>query len=57
MEKPYHIVKKESREEFVRYLARIGKVLLPVLALIEQSRMPVDELIDVLGRTQIEAAL
>ena len=57
MEKRYHIVGKESSEELGRYLARNGQVLLPMVELIEQSRMAVDELIDVLGRAQIEAVL
>jgi putative transposase len=57
VEKPYHIVGKESREELGRYLAKNGQVLLPMVELIEQSKMAVDELIDVLGRAQIEAVL
>ncbi len=57
MEKPYHIVGKESSEELGRYLAQNGQVLLPMVELIEQSKMAVDELIDVLGRAQIEAVL
>ena len=57
MEKRYHIVGKGSSEELGRYLARNGHVLLPMVELIEQSRMAVDELIDVLGRAQIEAVL
>jgi putative transposase len=55
--KPYHIVGKESSEELGRYLAKNGQVLLPMVELIEQSKMAVDELIDVLGRAQIEAVL
>jgi len=57
VEKRYHIVGKGSSEELGRYLARNGHVLLPMVELIEQSRMAVDELIDVLGRAQIEAVL
>ena len=57
MEKRYHIVGKESSEELGKYLARNGQVLLPMVELIEQSRMAADELIDVLGRAQIEAVL
>ncbi len=57
MEKPYHIVGKESSEGLESYLAKNGQVLLPMVELIEQSKMAVDELIDVLGRAQIEAVL
>lgn len=38
-------------------MAKNGQVLLPMVELIEQSRMAVDELIDVLGRAQVEAVL
>ncbi len=57
MEKPYHIVGKGSSEELGRYLAKDGQVLLPMVELIEQSKLAVDELIDVLGRAQVEAVL
>ncbi len=57
MEKRYHIVGKESSEELARYLAKNGQALLPMVELIEQSKLAVDELIDVLGRAQIEAVL
>ncbi len=57
MEKPYHLVGKESSEELGRYLAKNGQVLLPMVELIEQSKLAVDELIDVLGQAQIEAVL
>jgi hypothetical protein len=57
VEKPYHLVGKESSGELGRYLAQKGQFLLPMVGLIEQSKMAVDELIDVLGRAQVEAAL
>jgi len=57
VEKPYHLVGKVSSEELGRYWAKNGQVLLPMVELIEQSKMAVDELIDVLGRAQIEAVL
>ncbi len=57
MEKPYHIVGKGSSEELGRYLAKQGQGLLPRVELVEQSRLAIDDLIDVLGRAQIEAVL
>lgn len=57
VEKPYHIVEKESSAGLGRYLAKNGQVLLPMVELIEESKMAIDELIDVLGRAQIEAVL
>ncbi len=57
MDKPYHIVGKENTQELAKWLAKNGQVLLPMVELIEQSKMAVDDLIDVLGRAQIEAVL
>lgn len=57
MEKRYHIVGKGGSEELGRYLAKNGQVLLPMVELIEQSKLAVDDLVDVLGRAQIEAVL
>ena len=49
MEKRYHIVGKERGEELGKYLARNGQALLPMVELIEQSKLAVNGLIDVLG--------
>ena len=57
MEKPYHIVSKDNTQELVKFLVKNGQAMLPMVELIEQSKMEVDELIDVLGRAQIEAVL
>ena len=57
MEKPYHMVSKKDTQGLGQFLARHGQALLPMVELIEQSKMAVDELIDVLGRAQIEAVL
>ncbi len=57
MEKPYHTITKNNTQELARLLVRNGQALLPMVELIEQSRLAVDELIDVLGRAQIEAVL
>jgi len=57
VEKPYHIVSKDNTQELAKFLVKNGQALLPMVELIEQSKMAVDELIDVLGRAQIEAVL
>ena len=57
MEKPYHIIGKEESQELAKFLVKNGQALLPMVELIEQSKLAVDELIDVLGRAQIEAVL
>ncbi len=57
MEKPSHILGKDNPQGLVRFLSKNGQALLPMVELVEQSKMAVDELIDVLGRAQIEAVL
>lgn len=57
MERPYHIVEKKDRQGLSEFLAKNGQALLPMVELIEQSRVAVDELIDVMGRATIEAVL
>jgi putative transposase len=57
VEKPYHIVSKDNTQELAKFLVKNGQALLPMVELIEQSKMAVDELIDILGRAQIEAVL
>jgi hypothetical protein len=44
-------------EEFGRYLSRGEQLLLPMVELIEQSRMAMDELLDSVSRAAIEAIL
>jgi len=57
VEKPYHIEEKKDTQGWVKALVKNGQALLPMVELIEQSKLAVDELIDVLGRAQIEAVL
>lgn len=53
----YQIVDRKDSQGFARYLAKNGQLLLPLVELLEASRMAVDELIDLLGRASIEAVL
>jgi len=56
----YHTIDNQGRANQRRladFLTRNGQLLLPMVDLIEQSRMAVDDLIDVLGRASIEAVL
>lgn len=57
MNSSYQIVDRKDSQGFARYLAKNGQLLLPLVELLEASRMAVDELIDVLGRASIEAVL
>ncbi len=57
MEKRYHTIHKNDTQALVNFLTRHGQALLPMVELIEHSKLAVDELIDVLGRASIEAVL
>jgi len=57
VEKPYHITSKDDTQGLASFLAKNGQALLPMMELIEQSQVAVDELIDVVGRATIEAVL
>jgi putative transposase len=53
----YKVVNREDRAELAKFLAKDGQHLLPLAGLIEQSKLAVDEMIDVLGRAAVEAVL
>ena len=60
MKRNYHTIDKQGKvgeRQLSEFLVRNGQALLPMLELIEQSRMAIDELIDVMGRSSIEAVL
>ena len=60
MKRSYHTIEKQGKvggRKLTEFLVRNGQALLPMLELIEQSRMAIDELIDVMGRASIEAVL
>jgi hypothetical protein len=56
----YHTITKmgpANEGKLREFLSRNGQALLPMVDLIEQSRLAVDELIDVAGRATIETVL
>ena len=60
MRRNYHTIDKQGKageRKLTEFLVRNGQALLPMLELIEHSRMAIDELIDVMGRASIEAVL
>ncbi|NIM55884.1 MAG: IS256 family transposase [Pseudomonas stutzeri] len=60
MKRNYHTIDKQGKvgeRKLAEFLVRNGQALLPTLDLIEQSRMAIDELIDVMGRASVEAVL
>jgi putative transposase len=57
MKEEYQITDRKDSRALARFLSGEGQGLLPMLDLIEQAEMAVDELIDVAGRATIEAVL
>lgn len=60
MRRNYHTIDKQGKvgeHKLTEFLVRNGQALLPMMELIEHSRMAIDELIDVMGRASIEAVL
>jgi len=60
VKRSYHTIDKQGEvgeRKLAEMLVRNGQALLPMLELIEQSRLAIDELIDVMGRVSIEAVL
>jgi len=60
LKKSYHTISTKGQtnsKRLAEFFSRHGQGLLPMVDLIEQSRVTVDELIDVAGRATIEAVL
>ena len=57
MRRNYHILGKDHNEELSEYFSRDGQLLLALVQLLETSEIAVDELIDIAGRSTIEAVL
>ena len=53
----YQIVAKNDSKQLSEYLSENGQALLPMVELIEQGQMVVEEFIDVMGRAALEAVL
>jgi len=57
MRESYTILSKKDSQQLSRFLAREGQFLLPMLDLIEQAEAAVDEVIEGVGRSALEAIL
>lgn len=57
MRRSYQIAERKDSEALAEFLAQEGQLLLPMVQLIEEAELAVDELIDVVGRATIEAVL
>ncbi len=53
----YQIADKNDSTKLAQFLAQDGQGLLPMVELLCQAEMAVDEIIDVAGRATIEAVL
>ena len=57
MKRVYPIAEAKDSRALTDYLTAHGQMLLPMVELIEQAQLAVDEFIDVLGRAALEAVL
>ncbi len=57
MKKDYQIISKKDSRELANFLAKEGQLLLPMLDLIQNAQSAIDDVIDVVGRSAIEAIL
>jgi transposase-like protein len=53
----YQIISKNDSRKLADFLCQEGQMLLPMVELITQAQMAIDELIDVTGRAAIEAVM
>jgi len=53
----YQIAERTDSQALAQFLQKEGQLLLPMVELIEQAQLAVDELIDVTGRATLEAVL
>ena len=60
MARNYHTLRADSaasERQLTAFLMKNGQQLLPMVQLIEQSRLAIDELVDTIGRVTIETVL
>ena len=57
MGRGYQITGKNGSRELAKFLAENGQVILPMVELIEECKIAVDDLVEVLGRSTLEAVL
>ena len=53
----YQVIERTDSRQLAEFLAKEGQVLLPIVELVEQAQMAIDEVIDVAGRATIQAVL
>jgi putative transposase len=53
----YQVIDRTDSRQLAEFLAKEGQFLLPMVELVEQAQLAIDEVIDVTGRATIEAVL
>ena len=53
----YEVTDRKDRRALAGFLSREGQFLLPMVELVEQAEVAIDEVIGVMGRATIEAVL
>jgi putative transposase len=53
----YQVIDRTDSRQLAEFLAKEGQLLLPMVELVEQAQVAIDEVIDVAGRAIIEAVL
>ena len=57
MKRTYEVRDRADKRAIREFLKREGQFLLPMLELVEQTEVAIDEVIQVMGRATIEAVL
>ena len=57
MKGSYQVAGVKDRSRIAEFLSKEGQVLLPLVDLVEEARLAVDDLVEVVGRAAIEAVL
>jgi transposase-like protein len=57
MARVYQVAGKKESKKIVEFLVKNGQMLLPMVEFLEDGRLVIDEVIDVMGRAAVEAVL
>ena len=57
MSEAYQIIEKKETQRLAAFVAEHGQAFFPLVSLVEQSQLAVEDLMDVMGRAGLEAVL
>ena len=57
MSEAYQIIEKKETQRLAAFVAEHGQAFFPLVSLVEQSQLAVEDLMDVMGRAGVEAVL